>query len=687
MRTLTSDGQVHVVFVAASSKITPKAATTVPRLELCGALEATRFLSNVLKDLRRKPDKVYMYTDSNIVLGYLRNDDRRFAMYVERRKEAILSVTSKSDWFYVATDQNPADLCSRPTNPTDLLRTSWISGPEVLKDPCYEPCSTSEPDPPSELPEQRVDAVVLHTREVPACDSVFSGLFSRISRLSRLIGIVQCIHRFIRKFDPVRDRLGFRTDARHLELTREEALLQLVKVAQEERYSDSIKALGAGSNLPEHHRISHLSPRLDSSGIVRVGGRLKHSPLTFDQKHPMLLPKAHTLSKAFAMFYHERSKHQGTLISHSTVIQAGYHIEGGRQLIKALVKVCIICRKLRGKCCKQQMADLPPERVEATPVFSHVAIDAFGPFYFVDGKNTRRSSASKKIWALIFVCMPSRAVHLEPLHGMDVSSFRNAFLRFTSMRGGVDSIFSDKGTNFTCARRQMSESTNLQDVAKALVAENVNWKLNPTQASHHAGHVERKIGLVRKVFEASLLLLHNRPLSRDEFYTFLAESAAIVNNTPLWPCSDDPNDPRPLSPAMLMTLKETPNPPSVETFTEEDILAYGPRRYRRVQALSEHFWHRWSKEYLVTLNARHKWRKVHPCVSVGDLVLVKTKNVPRNSWQTGRVSAVHEGLDGLVRSVSLILPPLPGGTKTRSTDRAITDLVLLLPSSSHKCDK
>ena len=215
----------------------------------------------------------------------------------------------------------------------------------------------------------------------------------------------------------------------------------------------------------------------------------------------------------------------------------------------------------------------------------------------------------------------------------------------------------------------------------------MRWKLNPAYALHHAGHVERKIGLVRKVFEASLLLMNNRPLSRDEFYTYLAESAAIVNNTPLWPCSEDPNDPHPLSPANLMTLKETPNPPSMESFTEEDILAYGPRRYKRVQALAEHFWQRWSKEYLSTLNTRHKWKKIHPCICQGDLVLIRNKNAPRNSWNTGRVSSVNKGRDGLVRSVSLTIPPLPGSLKTRTIDRAISDLVLLLPASSHKCEE
>ena len=346
----------------------------------------------------------------------------------------------------------------------------------------------------------------------------------------------------------------------------------------------------------------------------------------------------------------------------------------------------VLCRKLRGCLRQQKIADLPPERLESVPAFTYVAIDAFGPFYIHDGIGTRRTKASKKIYAVIFVCMPSRAVHIEPLHAMDVTSFRNALTRFTSLRGTCKSIFSDQGTNFVCARRQINEALSLKDIAGDLVQEEVSWKLNTPQASHQAGHVERKIGLVRKVMDASLLLVHQRPLSRDEFYTFLAEAASIVNNIPLWSATEDPNDPTPLSPAMLLTMKETPNPPSLEQFTEEDILSYGPRRYRRVKALSEHFWQRWKSEYLHSLQLRHKWKKARPCVSEGDFVLIKTKNVLRNRWTTGRVSSVKPSADGLVRSVSLVIPPLPGSDKTRTIQRAIADLVMLLPSQSHPRD-
>ena len=274
--------------------------------------------------------------------------------------------------------------------------------------------------------------------------------------------------------------------------------------------------------------------------------------------------------------------------------------------------------------------------------------------------------------------MPSRAVHLEPLVSMDTSSFRNALARFEAIRGKVGSLRSDQGTNFVAARRQLGE-LQLSDLG-----DQIPWRLNAPHASHHGGAWERKIGSVRRVFEASLALVSNRCLSRDEFTTFMAEAAAIVNNTPLWSNPNHPNDPVPLSPAMLLTLRDFPNPAPRESFSEKDLASYGERRYRRIQYLSDQFWGRWRAEYIQTLSKRHKWKTRKACLRAGDVVLLRDKQVPRNEWPMGIVAHAKVSSDGLVRSATIRLPPLRGGSP-RSMERAISDLVLLVPAGEHGC--
>ena len=71
------------------------------------------------------------------------------------------------------------------------------------------------------------------------------------------------------------------------------------------------------------------------------------------------------------------------------------------------------------------MADLPSDRLEEIPPFSNVRLDVFGPFYIYE-RSTRSTPGGRKIWAVIFVYLPSR----EPLPSMDTTTFRNALTCF-----------------------------------------------------------------------------------------------------------------------------------------------------------------------------------------------------------------------------------------------------------------
>ena len=224
-----------------------------------------------------------------------------------------------------------------------------------------------------------------------------------------------------------------------------------------------------------------------------------------------------------------------------------------------------------------------------------------------------------------------------------------------------------------------NESINFAAFAADFEDQGIEWTVNPAYGSHHGGSYERLIGSVRRILEASMRLASQRCFSRDEFYTLLAEAMSIVNNTPLWSASTDPNDPAPLTPSMLLTLKEQPYAP-LDSFTEEDLLNYGKKRYRRVQYLSDQFWRRWRDEYLQTLTTRRKWKGRKPCVTVGDVVLLRDKQKHRNSWPIGRITDVKKSSDGLVRSATIRLPPLPSSNKPRFTTRAIVDIVVLIPN-------
>ena len=135
---------------------------------------------------------------------------------------------------------------------------------------------------------------------------------------------------------------------------------------------------------------------------------------------------------------------------------------------------------------------------------------------------------------------------------------------------------------------------------------------------------------------------------------------------------------------MLLTLREDADV-AQEEFTPQDLLRYGKSRHRRAQYLAQQFWTRWRQEYLHTLTQRHKWKTRVPCISIGDVVLVRDKTAARNQWPMGLVSDVKTSKDGLVRSVTVKLASKTK-EKSRYFSRPISELVLFGPSSLHQCE-
>ena len=617
------------------------------------------------------------------MLGYINNTTKNFSKYVERRISVILDHSSPPDWGYVPTSENPADVASRPRRKVkQLLISNWLTGPTFLYENFNRLNNREDKVQDFELPEQRKDVTVLKLDSSETNPSPMRLLCNRLSSWTKLIKVVKIILKLIHMTNAYRQKNGVSLAPRSTEILYEEAVKYVIASAQSEDYKTPLQLLKSHQSIPDSFKISELSPFLLDDLIV-VGGRLRNTNLPFHVKHPILIPRCHPISTSICRHYHGQAKHQGSHFSHGYIIQSGFHIENGRQLLRKIISDCALCKKLRQRPCEQMMADLPTDRLAETKPFENVGADVFGPFHIHDGLNTRRTNATKKIWVVIFVCLPSRAVHLKPLFGMDTSSFRNALARFISMRGPVKIIRSDQGTNFVSSKRQLE--IDLNSVSQDLETKNIKWLMNASHSSHHRGTWKRKIGSVRRVLEASFALASKNSFSRDEFLTFIAEAAAVVNHTPLWETSASPSEPNALTPAMLLTLRQSSDM-GLETFNSQDLLAYGTRRYRRVQYLSEQFWQRWRNEYLQTLTRRHKWKHKQPCIIVGDVVLLKEKQSPRNQWPMGKVQSVKFSDDGLTLSVSVSLLKTGNTFDRRTFWRPISDMILLIPSKEHGCE-
>ena len=225
---------------------------------------------------------------------------------------------------------------------------------------------------------------------------------------------------------------------------------------------------------------------------------------------------------------------------------------------------------------------------------------------------------------------------------------------------------------------------DVEYVSQFLLKENcdlIDFKMNVPSASHMGGVWERQIRSVRNVM-SNLLHQHASQLDDESLRTFLYEAAAIVNSRPLTIDSlNDPLSSPPLSPNLLLTMKSNVVLPPPGNFQKPDL--YSRKHWRRIQYLANQFWVRLRSEYIQNLQLRSKWNSPKRNLSVGDIVLLKEDNQPRNEWSLCRIVEVKIGDDALVRTAKVAIgqPNLDNKGRSRTSnaylERPIHKLVLL----------
>ncbi|KAK7921993.1 hypothetical protein WMY93_008895 [Mugilogobius chulae] len=156
LKTVSISGDIHVGFIMGKSKLAPRPAHTIPRLELCAAVLAVEMADFIKDEIDIDIDKVTFHTDSRIVLGYIHNASRRFYVYVSNRIARIRKSSHPNQWHFICTEENPADHGTRPVTATALKDTNWFSGPAFLwrrrgrmQDPCERLCYLESSEPPA----------------------------------------------------------------------------------------------------------------------------------------------------------------------------------------------------------------------------------------------------------------------------------------------------------------------------------------------------------------------------------------------------------------------------------------------------------------------------------------------------------------------------------------------------------
>ena len=669
VRTISPSGQIRAHLLMSKNRLAPKDQLNkkIPRLELLGALLSIRLFKYVSKALKCPISRVCFWTDSSIALAWIRKNPGHLKPFCGNRTKEIQAHSSVDQWFHLPGEYNiSADICSRGCTAIELSKLKeWWSGPSILY---WEDTKwlTDLPMAPRFTEEQV--AILKAEEKLPATFATRARVYPKLRqeiviarrKWRRGLNVLALVERAVRKFKNILAKSKNREANMHAipvgpitagEL--EEATVNLVKEVQNEQFPREIASLQETVPIDSNSKLKNLNPGLDDKGQLVMQGRLLLSEkLNIEAKMPVILPANHPVTERAILHAHEQARHAGV---HQTLYLVRYRFWtlGGHRYAKSVLGKCQFCRLRKAKPLKQQLAPLPPERLDNSPPFSSIGVDFAGPFYTYENPG----EAARKAYVAVFTCMSTRGVHLELVPSLETQTFVAAFRRMIGRRGWPKTVFSDSALTFKRAAKDLMLRYQSLDWAQIMQEVNpgfsgIEWSFNCPKSPWWGGTFERMVGLMKERLNLSL---KSSKLSFLALTTVLIETESVINSRPLASLRTDPAAPTPITPGhliagrMLMIIPDA----NVKNVPELEVL----EKLRHQQALSRQFWRSFSQDYLQELQIRKKWTDVSDYSQLeGKVVVVREESIGKKCyWPLGVIIHAIPGRDGLIRSCEVRL--------------------------------
>ncbi|HBK83090.1 MAG TPA: hypothetical protein DDZ41_05755, partial [Flavobacterium sp.] len=360
---------------------------SIPRLELMAALLGARLSVSIKRSINLQINSVHLWSDSKIVLHWIRSSSKRYKTFVAQRIGEIHDLTDPCFWNYVPTKLNIADDATKIKSINFSSDSVWFKGPEFLTKTCSE-------WPRSDLCHENFETVSIDNDEelkneflniINAKNNDFNSIVPDVSRFSKWTPFVRTmawILRAVELFKSCKSRIVTNGNT-SFELKPEEIIKAenvIWQKIQSDSFSLEIELFQNGQPLPKSSSLYSFSIFLSDDNMLRIKGRLSNTNYLFpESKTPIILSHKHAITKLLVTYFHEKNNHIGTETIISDV-RKKFWITRLRSIVKKCSYECQYCRNIKAKPQIPVMGQLPSCRVEqVVRPFINCGVVYFGP--------------------------------------------------------------------------------------------------------------------------------------------------------------------------------------------------------------------------------------------------------------------------------------------------------------------
>jgi hypothetical protein len=684
----------------------PKETFKVNRAELNAAVLLVEML-RCLKPSLKEADKIYLWTDSIVLLTWIRNRRHTGVEFVDSRLRVIWDQTKVEQWRHCPTKDNPADIASRGMPASELIKNEqWFHGPPWLM-------QTQDKWPKESMTSINVmqEAVCLPCKLRPKatpcalCKTVITPaqlcqLFEdRIVRDAREWGPM--LLRWT-AFTKLQKRIKAWYAARKGESTVGNPSVENMEVDP--------TAMDAGRKITTHdlvqgertfvRAVQQIYAHEEWKALTKEPGRLKdgllydahqnllmsrsrqyldsnerlspvHRDLIYVPTHSPLM-RAKAVNRPVELMYrncHLETIH-GSISETYTRFRCKYWSSKARKIAKSVREKCSTCVLFQAKTYSAPEAPLPDFRCvvddnKRVP-FTTMGLDFLGPFAPFG------TEESKKMWILVVSCTLTRAMILRAVQGLDLATFRHTFNTICfDYNLQPERIVTDRAETFQAAYNRLvwAHRSQINDPQFRKGGPHITWYFNASRAPWWGGFFERMMRMIKgKLARLFTMQPSKHFTSVEEFQEAVAWTQLVLNSRPIsWnpscgkygqpvlaldlllprlPADDEP---------MEITVQES----WLESASKESLVMKMEER-RRWQHL---LWNLFRDTYVAELRQRRAEKEIPgvcPLLAEGQVVLYKPPTISKEyspmarlKWRLARVKKLHPGRDGRVRSVDM----------------------------------